>query len=569
VRGINVLETAAVRDLLAALRCLTMPPDAESLFRVAAFPVFALDPQAVREATYAASVQARQGDGQNVSFDSVLRRVAGGEAVLSTVEEARAEAQRSAMRASIALTVILRRFQLDPSAAAVDAFARFVDAWEKKPITRTKSISELIEYLDFFSQAGGSVELPTGVDGDAETADPDVVRLMTVHAAKGMEFDHVFLLRVRQSSFPASYREKLFEFPPELRKSLSAEGDDKAVHSQEERRLFYVGMTRARDSLLVYARPSRSRKDPRPAGLPRELMESPSANGFWRMRDAAPYSATLAAAAAPSCGVASWILYPPSGRLASPGLSASGIETYERCPLEFKLRRDWSLPGRISGSLQFGAIMHTVLKDYYDAVKAGRPRCLENVLELFRATLEGVHFDDPVQRDLYLRDGIRQLSRFVVLREQEPPPAVLQTERGFEMKVGAVLIRGRIDRVDRLAGSGVAIVDYKTGAAKTQMDADNSLQLSIYMIAAQSLWNLAPERLILYNLADNSMVETCRTQAELDKVREHIQEVAGRIARGEFDPKPGYHCRGCLYRGLCPATEQDVALPSPAEIPRT
>src|SRR5581483_1020930 len=236
----------------------------------------------------------------------------------------------------------------------------------------------------------------------------------------------------------------------------------------------------------------------------------------------------------------------------------------ERCPLEFKLRRDWDLPGRVGGALQFGAVMHTVFKDYYDAVKAGRPRSQESVLGLFRATLEGVHFDDPVQRELYLRDGTRQLTRFLSLREQEIPPAVLQTERGFEMKVGSVLVRGRIDRVDQLQGNAVAIVDYKTGTAQTQIDADNSLQLSIYMIAAQSLWSLRPERLVFYNMADNSTVISHRTEAELDKARARIHDVAERIRRGEFDPKPGYHCRGCLYRSLCPATEQDVALPLPA-----
>ena len=576
VRGVNVLETAAVRDLLAALRCLTVPPDAESLFRIAALPVFSLDTETVREATYAASLRARNGETQGVSFESVLRRVPGGEEVLAGIEAARSEAQRSAMRASAAVEIVLHRFKLDPSSPAVDAFARFVEAWEQKPITRTQTVSELIEYLEFFSEGGGTVDLPADQDEDKndDEGDPGLVRLMTVHAAKGMEFDHVFLLRVRPSSFPIGYREKLFEFPAELRKSLSAEGEGKAVHAEEERRLFYVGMTRARDSLRVYARPSRSRKDPRPTGLARELMESSAAAGFWRSRDAGPYGATLAAAAAPASGVAasgvaSWILSPPSARLASPTLSASGIETYERCPLEFKLRRDWSLPGRVSGALQFGAVMHLVLKDYYDALKAGRPRSEQQVLDFFRGSLEGVHFDDPVQRELYLRDGIRQLNRFVVLQERGEPPVVLQTERGFDMKVGKVLVRGRIDRVDQLAGIRVAIVDYKTGTARTQIDADKSLQLSIYAMAAQDLWDLAPERLVLYNVVDNSSVETRRTESQLEDARGRIHDVAEQISRGEFDPRPAYHCRRCLYRGLCPATEQDVALPSPEPITET
>ena len=95
-------------------------------------------------------------------------------------------------------------------------------------------------------------------------------------------------------------------------------------------------------------------------------------------------------------------------------------------------------------------------------------------------------------------------------------------------------------------------------------DADTSLQLSIYMMAAQTLWDLIPERLVLYNVVDNSVIESRRTAAQLEGARERIATVAKRIQDGEFDPTPGYHCRNCLYQWLCPATEQDVALPSPA-----
>ncbi|MGE0405387.1 MAG: ATP-dependent helicase [Candidatus Korobacteraceae bacterium] len=561
VRGVNVLEAGIVRDALALLRCLRTPPVAESLFRVAALPIFALDSEEVREANYAADRQswtaAQNGQRQEVSFEAVLRSVSGGDRVLAAIEAARLQAEQRGMQATAVLAIVTERFALDTASIALKAFASFVETWEKKAITRTGKLAEFLEYLEFYCEAGGAVDLPSTED---ET-NTGLVSLMTVHAAKGMEFDDVFVLRLGTNSFPAKLREKLFEFPSELRKSLVAEGDGSRVHEEEERRLFYVAMTRARDSLTVCARRTTG-KNPRPAKLARDVMESPFASGFWRMGEAVPYRATLAAAASPASGLNRWLLGPPSARLKAPSLSASAIEMYERCPLEFKLRRDWVLPGRIGGALHFGSAMHQVLKDYYDAVKAGRPRTPEQVFARFRELLETVVFADPVQRELYLRDGVRQLTRF--LEHTATHPAVLHTERPFEIKMGDVLVRGRVDRMDDAGAGAITIVDYKTGTPQKASDAESSLQLSIYALAARMLWDLAAERIVLHNLADGSMVETRRTPAQLEEARRRIQDVADRIFRGEFDPRPAYHCRNCSYRGLCPATEQDIALPYPA-----
>src|SRR5258708_39051613 len=104
-----------------------------------------------------------------------------------------------------------------------------------------------------------------------ERQHPDAVQLMTVHAAKGLEFSHVWLLRVTSGAFPASFKETLFEFPPALRSSIAV-GEGKDVHDQEERRLFYVAITRARDRLSIGSRPGRGQKDPTPPGFLRPII---------------------------------------------------------------------------------------------------------------------------------------------------------------------------------------------------------------------------------------------------------------------------------------------------------
>ena len=85
---------------------------------------------------------------------------------------------------------------------------------------------------------------------------------MTAHTAKGLEWDHVFILRATSDSFPWSYKPPLFEFPADLREDDSiAQNYGQTLHEQEERRLFYVAMTRARDSLAMYAQQGRGKKD--------------------------------------------------------------------------------------------------------------------------------------------------------------------------------------------------------------------------------------------------------------------------------------------------------------------
>ena len=93
---------------------------------------------------------------------------------------------------------------------------------------------------------------------------PDAVQLMTVHAAKGLEFPYIFVMRLNSASFPSNYKEPLVEFPQDLRsRENKAEGDPKALHEQEQRRLLYVAITRAMDNLYLCGKFQKG-KDPIP-----------------------------------------------------------------------------------------------------------------------------------------------------------------------------------------------------------------------------------------------------------------------------------------------------------------
>jgi putative RecB family exonuclease len=118
-----------------------------------------------------------------------------------------------------------------------------------------------------------------------------------------------------------------------------------------------------------------------------------------------------------------------------------------------------------------------------------------------------------------------------------------------------VLIRGSIDRIDRLPSGGVEVTDYKTGKVGKQKDVDESLQLSIYALACRDALGLGtPERVTLYFTESATRMSTTRTDAQLDTVRAEILERVARIRSGDFAATPSAEaCRRCDYARLCPS----------------
>jgi RecB family exonuclease len=244
-------------------------------------------------------------------------------------------------------------------------------------------------------------------------------------------------------------------------------------------------------------------------------------------------------------------------------LSASAVQTYETCPLQFKLEREWRIPGEVPAAMQYGAVMHRVLRAFYDSVRAERPMADQALIQFFRDDLAQAGIQDRYQHDLYEQQGIQQLQDFLATFRRNPRPRVLHTEEFFDVKVGEVKVVGRIDRIDELPGGKVVITDYKTGKAQSQEDSDESLQLSIYALAAREKWGYHADHLAFYNLEGNSPVVTRRSDFQLDEARGRIVDVAHAVAAEKFEPKPGFYCRFCAYRNLCPATEKRLQEPPP------
>ena len=560
VQDTDVFETDTIRDLVAWLHCSVFSNADVSFFRLTLRGDFAIN---VNELHAKLSSAPR---GTKVS--TLLRDVEGGADLLSSLEEFAEKRNAATGDLLVVIDAAADRLGIFEDSIELIRFREFASRWREKGIARTGFLPEFLEYLDLYREGGGTLPLSPPerpenefhhenrvATGHADSGLPDgndAVKLLTVHAAKGLEFKNVFVLRVVTQSFPTNYKETLFEFPRELSpaNSLVDKSDDE-IHREEERRLFYVAVTRARDTLSLYGRLRGGKnKQEIPSGYLRDLADDASLKHALRVRN-------------PICSprrhveqeVPEWVLIARNSNGRTLELSASAIEAYATCPLKFALQKRWRLPEEPSAALQYGAAMHSALKDFYDAAMRGIGRTAEETVEIFLREFEQAKIEEELQRILYERQGAEQLRQFIALRSLEPKPDVLTTEKSFRFTIEDIVIIGRIDRIDRLPSGGVLVLDYKTGLPKDDRDASNSVQLGLYGMAAR-IEGHAVEKMAFYNLEDNTVAETKRIDEE--KIYKTVLAAADGIRSGEFTPNPGFHCRNCGFSSLCPATAEKV-----------
>jgi CRISPR/Cas system-associated exonuclease Cas4 (RecB family) len=256
-------------------------------------------------------------------------------------------------------------------------------------------------------------------------------------------------------------------------------------------------------------------------------------------------------------------------------LSVSAIETYQTCPQKHLFNNVWGIRSGPKAAMTFGNVMHTTIREFLGALRKGRALPpFEEVETIFRREWSSAGFEDRYQEECYLKDGLDQLRVFHAACMAAPPEVVAQ-EKAFTLELeNNVQVTGRIDQVNIRHSSGmdgadvraalggaqassaeVEIVDYKTGKPKTEEKARKDLQLGVYALAAREALDLNATLLVYHCLENNQRVEAVRESKQLAQVRSTIQEVAAQIRAREFPPHPGYACKGCDYRTLCPAQE--------------
>jgi RecB family exonuclease len=184
----------------------------------------------------------------------------------------------------------------------------------------------------------------------------------------------------------------------------------------------------------------------------------------------------------------------------------------------------------------------------------------DEVTRIFETEWTSAGFEDDYQEGEYKKDGIEQLRAFHASM-MESQPKIIEQEKAFELPLeNNVIIAGRIDQINSLGGKDVEVIDFKTGKPKNESQARKDLQLSIYALATREILELNPVRLAFHYLQTNEMLVTTRDAKQLDDAQKIVQEAAADIRAGEFAPKPGFGCRNCAYKPICPAHEESLSI---------
>ena len=370
-------------------------------------------------------------------------------------------------------------------------------------------------------------ERPADVDGVG-----DAIQVMTIHQAKGLEFEAVFVPGLVEGRLPQSGRSPRFELPAAVLEPL-VRGKEDVI--SEERRLLYVAMTRARR--LLYLTRASHYEGGRRWRDSRFLEEVKAAGGrSVVLKD-------IAGLAKPPP-----LALPTSGEgVRKVVLSYSSIATYLDCPRQYWYRHVQRLPAVQTAEAVQGDVLHETLRRAAEA----RRRGTEITAAMLRATHQQVWneaaFPDARRAPTFERNGASQLEAYRKQGGLIAQPEYL--EQPFTTAVDGWTLNGIIDRIDRTA-EGWRIIDYKSGRPVTRGRRD--LQVALYALGAASALKLDPIELEMVYLASGESVLVDHTRPLLAEATKQGTDVAEGVRSGRFDARPDRRrCRLCPYRLVC------------------
>jgi DNA helicase-2/ATP-dependent DNA helicase PcrA len=238
-------------------------------------------------------------------------------------------------------------------------------------------------------------------------------------------------------------------------------------------------------------------------------------------------------------------------------LSASDIDTYRACPLKYKFARVFRIPQEPTLHQRFGIAVHQVLERFHHAAEeTGSMGTVIDLLAVLDNAWRRQGFGDSDEERQLRSKAEAALGRYhdAAVRDEGRP---VWFERSFSFKLGPHLIRGRVDRVDRLPGGEYELIDYKTGRPRSAEALADDVQLSLYTVAAREAWGLEASRGAYLYLLDDAKVAIPGDPERADWIRGVATDVAAGIRAQEFEPTPSVSaCGFCDYRLACPAAER-------------
>lgn len=394
-----------------------------------------------------------------------------------------------------------------------------------------KTLHHFVAEFEHEREAGESGSLKTDVE-----IGPEVVNIMTVHASKGLEWPYVFIANLVEQRFPSTNRSEALPLPDALLSELPSSDH----HLEEERRLFYVALTRAKKRAYLLSAEnyggSRARKVSR---FVKELGFEPQITtyGVSNLNPAEKNITTSHQYQVPK------------------KMSFTQLAAFSTCPLQYKFAHILHVPVFGRHSFSFGKTLHNTLEKFLKEVLEKPWPPLAVLMNFYEESWIDEWYPDQKTKEEYLQKGKESLMGLYA-QMQEQPPKVKLLEQGFTLKVGSVTVKGRIDRIDDL-DDGVEIIDYKTGSPKDKLAWEDKRQLVLYQLAAEECFDppLKVNRLTYHYLEDNSRLSFSATARDQEKLKTEILDTVSALSKSDFSATPGWHCRYCDFKDICEFAE--------------
>ena len=550
----GLYDKPEIKNLIAVLRVLANPTDDISFYQVLRMPVWNIKMETIAELIVAAKKH-------YTSVWNQIKKNPECELLKKTIEDLlKYSKDHTAGETLYRFTDTIRLYELLLQHGTIEAeekitniatFFNKIREFERE--SEHKTVIDFAAYLDLSEEAGDNPAAKFDVAG------VEGVQISTVHGAKGLEFNTVFVANLVNRRFPTDNRKDLIEMPDEMVHEILSESD---MHTQEERRLFYVACTRAKEKLHLLHSDFYSQstaKNPRPNKRSRFIDEIIDEVQVTQVEKTVE-------------GVERFLK--PKLETRNPKLekisnhksqitnfSYSQLTTFQSCPRQYQYQFIYKIPKPPSGALSFGITLHNTLLEFYRLVSQSKQASLfteynedlsfEKLISIYGQKWIPYGYESKAHMESAKKRG-KEILKLFYGHFKERIPSVEFLEKSFKLKVGDYTISGRIDRADKLENGALEIIDYKTGRAKSQERVNKDLQLMIYAMAANECFKKPASKMTLYFLDEDQKISTEPDSGKIQKAKDEIIETADKINQSDFAPTPSkFTCQFCPYRKIC------------------
>ena len=416
------------------------------------------------------------------------------------------------------------------------------------------NIYEYIDYLNYCIEVG---ESPL-VD-QLEMEDFNAVNIMTVHGAKGLEYPVVFLTNLVAQRFPSRNMSDAIPMPEDLVKEvLDKKMSQEESHLQEERRLFYVGATRAKEKLYLSAASfyGDAKTKKKPSIFLYEILDRDVAEEFVEEKKFMDIDSFEGKEDTSITGADVRIQVVKN-------FSYSQLDTYEVCPRKYEYAYILKVPQKPNAALSFGITVHNTLNNFYSLHKKAQEGIEgiveypseKEMVELYEKNWVRGGYDSKKHEGLRKKQGeeiLRKYYQNIYSKDER----ILNLEENFTVHTAEYSFGGKVDRIDlveEISGvKQVRIVDYKTGKVKKEAEIKNDLQLPLYAIFVEQKlgYKVIGARYIF--LEEGVCIDVDLSEKRREKSRERMVELVSKIQSKEFTADPdSFKCSMCDYKSVC------------------